>query len=325
MLWIGRRMGIGIGVETTRGVGTAPAYWLNATSFSFRDVPDRALSTAGFGGIWGGDQSPMTLEHAAGDIDFELDDQSFGAILTALLGQSPTTVTTDTTAYTHTYTLSNNNQHSSLTMTTTDPIGQLQFKMSMIDTFELDISPNSIIGAKVSFMSQGSDTTSGNTATYGASKKFIGRFLTFKVADTTSSLAAAAKINLKSLTLKIEKNAEVQATLSTVQPEDIVNKMFNITGDFVLNYEDRTWLNYVKNGSYKAIRIDLTHDDLAGTTTAKYQFTLDLSKCSIESFDPSFNLDDVVTQKFTFNALYDAGGNNNVINSCTLVNQVATY
>ena len=92
MLWIGRRMGIGIGVETTRGVGTAPAYWLNATSFSFRDVPDRALSTAGFGGIWGGDQSPMTLEHAAGDIDFELDDQSFGDRKSTRLNSSHTDI-----------------------------------------------------------------------------------------------------------------------------------------------------------------------------------------------------------------------------------------
>lgn len=325
MLWIGRRMGVGIGIETARGVGVSPAYWLNATSFSFRDVPDRALSSAGFGGIWGGDQSPMTLEHAAGDIDFELDDQSFGAILTALLGQSPTSVVDDTTAYIHTYTLNNTNQHKSLTMTTTDPIGQLQFEMSMIDTFELDIKPNDIISAKVSFMSKGSNTSAGSTTSYGSSKKFLGRYLTFKVAPLASGLAAAPKINLKSLTLKIEKNAEIQATLSTVQPEDIVNKKFNITGDFVLNYEDRTWLNYVKNGDYKAIRIDLTHDDLAGATTAKYQFTLDLSKCSIESFDPSFSLDDVVTQKFTYNALYDAGGNNNVINACTLVNQQATY
>lgn len=323
-LWIGRRMAVGIGVESTRGVGVAPTYWLNATSFSFRDVPDRALSEAGFGGIWGGDQSPKTLEHAEGDVEFELDDQSLGAILKAVFGTVSPAVT-DTSAYTHTYTLQNDNSHDSLSIHTIDPIGQLQFELGMIDTFEITIEPDSIVSASVSFMSKGSTDSSGATASYGATKKWLGRHLQFKVASTTSGLNAASKVNLKSLTLRIEKNAEVNATLSTVQPQDIVNKRFNITGEFTLNYEDRTWLDYVKNGTYRAIRIDLVHDTLAGASTAYYQFRIDLSKCSIESFDPDFAMDDVVTQSFTFNALYDAGGNNNVVNSCYLINQVASY
>ena len=35
--WIGRRQSIGIGRETSRGVGVDPTYWLNALSFSFAD------------------------------------------------------------------------------------------------------------------------------------------------------------------------------------------------------------------------------------------------------------------------------------------------
>ncbi len=323
-LWIGRRQAVGIGNEVTRGVGVTPTYWLNATSFSFRDVPDRALSEAGFGGIWGGDQSPTTLEHAEGDIEFELDDQSLGSILKALMGTVGSAVE-DTSAYKHTFTLQNDNQHDSLTVHTIDPIGQLQFELAMIDTFELTVEPNSIITASVSFMSKGSNDSAGATASYGATKKWIGRNLQFKVANDTSGLTAAPKISLKSLSLRVEKNAEINSTLSTIQPEDIVNKRFNITGEVVLNYEDRTWLDYVKTGVYKAIRIDLISEDLAGAATAYYQFRLDLSKCSIESFDPDFAFDDVVTQQFTFNALYDAGLNDNIFNDCYLINQVATY
>lgn len=323
-LWIGRRMAVGIGVESSRGVGVAPSYWMNATSFNFKDVPTRALSEAGFSGIWGGDQSPKTLEHAEGDIEFELDDQSLGAVLLAVFGTVQSSVT-DTSAYTHTYTLQNDNQHDSLSITTTDPIGNLLFELAMVDSFEITIEPNSIVLGRLNFYSKGSSDTGSYTASYGSTKKWLGRHLTFKVADDTSGLAAASKVNLKSITLRFEKNAEVNATLSTVQPEDIVNKRFNITGEFTLNYEDRTWLNFVKNGSYKAIRIALTHDDLAGASTAYYAFNLDLSKCSIEQFDPDFAMDDIVSQKFTFNALYDAGGNDNVVNSCTLVNQIASY
>ena len=195
----------------------------------------------------------------------------------------------------------------------------------MIDTFELRVEPNAIVSARVGFMAKGSNDTSGHTASYGATKKWIGRNLQFKLAATTSGLAAASKTNLKSLVLRIEKNAEVNATLSTVQPEDIVNKRFNITGEFVLNYEDRTFLNFVKNATNRAIRIDLVHDDVAGDTTSVYEFLIDLSKCSIESFDPDFSMDDIVTQQFTFNALYDAGLNDNIVNDVFLVNKVASY
>lgn len=323
-LFIGRRISVGIGNEATRGVGVAPTYWMNATSFSFRDVPDRALSEAGFGGIWGGDQSPKTLEHAEGEIEIEVDDQSFGALLLAVFGTISSAVE-DTSAFKHTYTLQNDNQHDSLTITTIDPIGQLQFELGMVDTFELRVEPNAIVSARVGFMSKGSNDTSLHSASYGATKKWIGRNLQFKLASLTSGLTAAAKTNLKSLVLRIEKNAEVNATLSTVQPEDIVNKRFNITGEFVLNYEDRTFLNFVKNATNRAIRIDLIHDDLAGSATSFYQFRLDLSKCSIESFDPDFSMDDIVTQQFTFNALYDAGLNDNVVNDVFLINKVTTY
>ena len=325
-LWIGRRQKIGIGVETIRGTGVDPTYWLNCNSFTFKDLPTRALSEAGFGGIWGGDQAPKTMEHAEGDMEVELGDQSLGALLLATLGTVSSVGPTDTTAYTHTYTLQNDNQHDSLSISTIDPIGQLIFEMAMVDSFELVVEPDAIVSANVAFVSKGSSTSGGQASSYGAEKKFVGRYLSFKIAALTGSLTAATAVSLKSLTLRIEKNAEAQSTLGTVQPEDIVNKRFNITGEIVLNYEDRTWLDYVKDGDYKAVRIDLTHEDLVTGSAATYtQFRLDLSKVEFEAWDPDFAMDDVVTQTLSFTALYDAGVNDNVIDSCYLVNAVASY
>ncbi len=326
-LWIGRRESVGIGVESTRGVGVSPTYWLNCLSFSFKDVPTRAKSEAGFGGIWAGDQAPKTMERAEGDFEIEVGDRSLGTLMTAVMGAVPSTSgPADTAAYTHTWTLTNTNQHKSLTITTIDPIGQLVYEFAMIDSFELRVKPDAIISALISFVSKGSSDSGGQNASYGAEKKFIGRYLTFKVADTTADLTAATGISLKSLTLKFTKNAEAQATLSTVQPEDVVNKRFDVTGEIELNYESRTWLDYVKTADDKAVRIDIVHEDtITGCATTKYQFRLDLSKVAFEAWDSNFAMDDVVTQTLTFTAFYDAGGNNNVINSCYLVNGVASY
>lgn len=323
-LWIGRRQAVGIGVEVSRGVGVAPTYWLNCNSFSFADKPNRARSDSAFGGIWAGDQAPVTLLHAEGSFEVELDDISFGAILYNLFGTVSNGGTSN--GYTHTYTLSNDNQHKSLTITTKDPIGNFTYKLAMINSFELKVEPDKIVTANIDFMSKGSaDNANTVTDSYGASKKFVGRHLSFKVAATTASLAAASGVDLKSLTLKIDKNTSVESVLSTVQPIDIVNRKFMISGEIVLNYEDRTWLNYVKNGNYKAVRIALTHEDVIGVGSTPYSWVLDLSKVDFENFDPDFKLDDVVTQKLQFNALYDSGGNNNVVNSCILTNGTVSY
>lgn len=327
-LWIGRRQSLGIGNEgtATRGTPVAAAYWLNVMSFTFADKPVRALSEGSYGGIWAGDQAPLVLNNAEGEFEFEVGDKSFGLILNALFGTKAVSGPTDTAAYTHTFTLLNTNQHPSMTLRTIDPIGDLLFKMTMINTFSMEITKDKIVSAKVGFISKASAGSSGNTASYVAEKKFVGRNLVFKIADVVGNLAAADKVNLQSLTLNIEKNAEAMSTLGTVQPEDIVNKRFNITGEITLNYEDRTWLSYVTAGGYKAIRIQLVHDDvITGASTTKYTFTLDLSKCTLEGWEPNLSMDDVTTQKLSFTALYDAGVLNNVVNSCTLINGVASY
>lgn len=326
-LFIGRRISVGVGVESTRGTGVAPTYWLNCLSWSFSDNPQRALSEAGFGGIWGGDQAPVTLKKAEGEVEVELGDQSLGSLLVAVFGNSPsTTGPADTAAYTHTYTLTNTNQHKSLSIHVIDPIGQLLFEMAMVDVFELRFVPEEIVSARIGFISKSSTDSAGQTASYGSERKFVGRYLTFKVASDTSGLDAASGVSLKSLTLRFEKNAEAQSILSTVEPEDIVNKRFNVTGEIVLNYEDRTWLNYVKDGDYKAVRFDVIHEDvITGCATTYTQLRLDLSKVEFENWSPDFAMDDVVTQTLTFSALYDAGGNDNVINSCYLVNGVTSY
>lgn len=326
-LWIGRRQAIGIGLESSRGVGVVPTYWLSVNNFTFADTPQRALSEASFGGIWGGDQAPVTLLSSEGEFDVQLGDRHFGVILKALMGTLATTGPTDTAAYTHTYTLLNTNEHPSISISTIDPIGNLIFELAMINSFTLNIQPNEIVTYTASFLAKGSqDTGSGLDDSYGAEKTFVGRMLTFKTAATTASLAAASKVNLKSLTLTIEKNAEVQATLATIQPEDIANRRFNVMGEVSLNYEDRTFLNFVRNGNYRAVRIQLTHDDtITGAASTKYSWTFDLSKCAFEEWEPDFTLDEIVTQSLTFNALYDAGGNDNLINSCILVNGVSSY
>jgi hypothetical protein len=322
--WIGRRAQIGIGKETARGTVVAPTYWLPVVEYDFADKPTRAMSEATYGGIWAGSDSPQTLRNAEGSITAELGIKHFGLILLATLGTVTTTGPTDATAYTHTYTLQNDNQHDSLTFVVVDPIGTFKYAMGMINTLEIKAEPNSIITYSADIISKSSMDADTPSVSYVAEDKFVGRHLYFYVAATAAALPGT-RIDIKSLTLTFEKNAEVNATLSTIQPEDIVNKRFNIKGEVELTYEDRTWLNYVKDGNYKAVRIKILGDTLiTGAATTYPSLTLDLSRVSFEDWKGDFGMDDITKQTLSFTALYDPT-NANVINSCVLINGVTSY
>ncbi|MCK4686645.1 MAG: hypothetical protein KAT66_00785 [Candidatus Lokiarchaeota archaeon] len=247
-------------------------------------------------------------------------DKSFAVMLLATLGTVSSAVFSG--ANKHSYTLQDDNQHDSLSIHTDDPIGDLIFELAMIESLSISITPDELVKYTVSFKSKNS---AGNTvsSSYSAENKFLGRYLTFKLASVTGDLDAASGISLKSLNITFTKNLELDNVLGTVQPEDILNKLFTISGDLELNYEDRTWANYMLDGSYRALRLDLVNTDVTiGTTNPA--FRLDLSKVDFEGWEPSLTLDEICTQSISFTALFDLGGNGNVINDCYVVNEDAS-
>ena len=319
--FIGRKLAVGVGKETSRGVGVSPTYWLRATAFKYTDKVTKVKSEMFSGGIWGGDVSLVAQKWAEGDIELEMTDKAFGLILLSTFGNISTGSFNG--AYKHTFTLQNDSQHDSLSIHTTDPVGDLIFELGMLDKLVFKFTANDIVKCTASFKSKAGQ---GNivTASYIAENRFLGRHLSLKLAAATGNLDAASKIAVKNLTLTIEKNAELYQTIGTVQPQDIVNKQFNIMGELELSFDDYTYKNYMLDGTYKAMRMDIVNGDVAiGSTNPS--FRLDLSKVVFDTWDVDYPSNDLVNQKVNFSALYDFGGNNNLFNDCYLVNEITTY
>lgn len=319
--FIGRLVNLGIGKETTRGTGVAAGYWIPKTALAFDDKVKKALSMASYGNINAfGNQSLVANKWAEGSFEAPLQDKSFGLVMLAVFGTLSSV--SYLSVYKHTYSVQNDNQHDSLSLYVDDPSGDLIFELAMIESFELTVVPDEFAMAKVDFKSKSSQASSA-TATYVAQNKFLGRHLNFKIGALTANLDAASVLSIKSLTLTITKNLAVNNVLGTIQPEDILNKQMQITGEFELDYEDRTYANYMLDGTYKAVRIDLVNTDVTiGTTNPA--FRLDLSRVEFDAFDVSRDNDEISGQKIQFQALYDIT-NGNVVNDCYFVNEVASY
>jgi len=320
---IGRLANLGIGKESSRGVGVAADFWVPKITLSYDDKVTKVLSALSYGTINAhGNQSLVAQKWAEGSIEGDVLDKSFGLFLLALLGTVSSAVE-ETTAYRHTYSLQEDNQHDSLTLHIDEPNGDLIFELAMIDNMVIDMLPEDVVKFTVDFKSKSSAGSSA-TASYSAENKFLGRHLTFKLASDTTGLDAASAISLKSLTLTINKNLVLDQVLGTVQPEDILNQAFMISGEIELYYDDRTYADYMLDGTYRAMRIDLVNSDVTIGATSNPTFRLDLSRVAFDAWEPTRDNDEIMMEKITFNALYDTT-NSNVINSCYLINEQTSY
>lgn len=322
--FIGRLVKLGVGRESVRGEGAAPTLWMPITEFSFDDKANKAMSEAGVGQIIDSEDALVTTVFAEGDFTGELRTSTVGYILTNLLG-SVSSVGPADEAYTHTFTLSNNNSHPSIALTVQDDIETVMHKLVMVDSFELTAELEEIVSMAVGFKSKRSVTSSG-TPSYSFENKFIKKHVGVKVAANIAGLAAASTLSLKSLTFTINKNLMYDEVLGTAEPEDILNQQMSVEGELSLNYEDNTWRDYMMNGDKKAMEIAFTNTDATiGSGSTNPSLTFQMPNVHFYEWEPNYALDEIVTQTVSFKAMADLTNSQQAIHLCQLVNGTDSY
>lgn len=321
---IGRLKDVGIAKESSRGGGASATFWLPKSSITFDDRVAKARSVVNYGNIGAdGNQALVASKWAEGTLDFDLLDRSFGLFLLATLGTVSTAGPTDS-AYTHTFSLQNDNTHDSLAISVNEEgIGDLMYKLCMVESLSMTITPDDVVKISTNIMSKQS-VGSSHSVSYTAENKFIGRHLTFKIENTTGDLAGGSNIPVRSLTINFEKNLRKDQNSGTVEPQDFLNQAFRITGEVELDYEDRTYRDLAQNGTYKAVRVQLANDQVTIGASTNPSFKLDLSRVDFEQWEQVIPNDEIASQTFNFTALYDIT-NGNIINDCELVNTEASY
>jgi hypothetical protein len=320
--FIGRRVPVGVALESTRGTGVAPTYVLAKTNYTLDDKANKAVSGEGIGSISAnGNIAVVTGKFSEGNVEFELEAKSLPVILSAVFGGASSPAAAGS-GYKHTLTLSESNQHKTLSVSLDDPNGDVIFEGCMVDSFELSIGLEEIVKGTIGLKGRAS-TDASYTANPVAGYKWVGRDLVFKVGAATTDLAAATALSLKELTLTINKNTDYDWVLGTLEPEDILNKQFTIEGKLTLNYEARTWRNYMLNGTYMAMCIKLVQSrDDAGDQDPT--FYLEFPKVHFSEWESQRGNDEIVGQTINFTALYDTT-NDRLISDCYIINDVATY
>jgi hypothetical protein len=322
---IGRLINLGIANEATRGTAVAPTNWLPKSNITFEDKVQKAPSQVGYGNIGEGNQDLVALKWSEGDVEFDLMSESFGVILKSVFG-TVSSASYATSAYEHTFSVQNDNQHDSMTLWVEDSAESIDkfFEMVMVNNLSLSLVPEEVIKCTVGFIGRSSEDTSGLAHSYVAESKFVGRHASIKIADAVGDLDAASKLNIKELTLDINKNANRDHSLGTVQAVDITNQKFEITGKITLDLEDETYKALMNDGTYQALRIMIENTDETIGSAGNPSFLLELSKCAFDGWEANRPNDEIVSQVINFKALFSIT-NDNVVNDCHLRNTTASY
>ena len=323
--FIGRLVDLGIGRETSRGAGVAPSYWLPKVGFTFDDKQIKARSIAGVGKISDSEEAFVTTKYGEGDVEGEVRVQSFGLLLYALLGDCSTSGPSDS-AYTHSFTIDQSNQHQSLAFVVKDPNATEIYKLVMLNSLEMAVELDSVVSFTANFMSKKGNAYTPPSVSYSNEYKFTKKHLQLKVASNIAGLSGASALSVKSLRLSFSKNVVLDDSLGTAEPEDILNQQLSVEGELTLNYEDETWKNYAKDGTNRAMEVFFNNTDatIGGGSTnpsLKFQFP----KVDFYDWTPNYALDEIVTQTVSFKANRDVENDQDIVYLCELVNGVTSY
>lgn len=315
--FVSRRGQLGIAVEATRGTAVSPTFWVPWATMSFKDTVEEAREDQGQGVIADSDSKYIVMQMGEGEVEAQIYDKALGAILIGLIGAAPSTGGSD--PYTHTYTLSNSNQHKSLSLYWKDPDRSDMYKLAMVDSFQISVEPSGLVNYTVGFKSKTARDWTSQTANYTSlGNKFLHQHLSFKLAANVGSLTAATPISLKALELNIAKNTLFDGVMGTIEPEDILNQQLSVEGSITLNLEDDTYRDYMLAGTYRAMEIKLTR-------SASSDLTLRFPRVDFSEWDRDNALNEITKQTINFKANYDQANALDIISTCILINSQASY
>lgn len=305
---IGRQTSVGIGRESTRGTTVAAQYWDKQAELSIDDKFDSQPVNTAFGMIEDADDAVIVKKWVEGSMTAHVKVQSFGLwLLAALGGYADATASGETIVYDHTFTVAQNNQHQSLTLSTNDGVQDYRFGNCVINSLEVKAEAASFVDFSVDFRGKNGATATNSVSFSAADLLFIAKQMTVKQANDSSGLAAASALPLQRVSLKIEKNVEDEDILGSITPNNFANKQFVISGELECWFKDEsTFKTKALASTAQAMEIKLVNPDVTLGVASNPTITITLYKVKYMDLTRDLGVDNIVRQTVTFKALFDA-------------------
>lgn len=322
--FIGRLADIGIAKEGTRGTAeSSAAFYIPKLSLSVDDMVEQVVDESSVGVIEDSPNAAVVQTFAEGEIEGNIQSDSIGLLLLAGLGAVSTSGPTETTVYTHTFTVLQSARHPSLTYFLDDANQDYTYALGVTKQLDIDISLGQFARFTNSFRAKAGATATLSPSYPTSSSTFLPQHGSVKIATDVSGLGAASAIDIRSVKLTINKNVEGDPKIGSLAEADILNKQFSVEGSIELVFNDNTFKTDMLADTAKAMRIRLTNTNVTIGNTLNPQLTIDLSKVKFGEFVRNYSNDDIVTATVNFKAFYKLSEADMI--EMQLVNTTASY
>ena len=299
---IGRKIQVGIGKEDPRGTKVAPSFWVPKYEVSIENKKEYIDNEQSIGIIADTDGSSIVKEWSEGEISGKIADDNFGLFLLAALG-SVSSAQKETTAYDHTFSFVNSNQHPSLTIECKDDVEQLAYALAVLSSLKINVNVGKFVEFAASFLAK-KGVVSSSVPSYSLANEFLAKNASLKLADTLADLDSASAIPIKSVELSIDKNVEANDVLGDNEPNDYYNKQMSIEANIEALFSDATLKGYFESGAEKAMRIDILNSDVLIGGSSNPELKIDLPKVAFKEWEKSGGANDLIMQTLKMKAHY---------------------
>lgn len=320
--YIGRLINVWFGIESTRGTEVPATIRAPKTDLTMQEKIEPIVDESSIGVITANRDTFVGKSFAEWDIGGNIEVNSFGYVLLAMLG-SVWSVTVSW-ATTHTFDLVESNTHKSLTVHINDPVEWgLQFPLSCLSSCTISCNEGEQATYSLTLMSK-KPTTTTHTVTYTTDYKLLSRHSVFKLATNLAGLWAASGNCLKSFEITFEKNLEADYCLGALEPRDFLNWPLNITGSFTAMYEsEATYKALYLAQTKRALRFELIDTATTIGSASNPTLRIDLPLVAMTEFNKEWGNNDIVTQTVSFEGLHSNTDGTSV--EAVLINTKASY
>jgi hypothetical protein len=325
----GEDLNIGIGIEnpSARGTLVDPQAFIpgrTPTGINVEVVKTLIKETKASGVSSQG--SVVVQRKASGSLEFNLRSESIGYLLKSLLGKCTTTVVSGSVKSHKFEVLPNNPQFPtvSLALAQAGSFQDYAYKNALVKSLEIKTPVDDLVNATVEFIASDEEEHAAHTVAFNDTDyHFRPQDVSIKIAADKTALAAASAINVKEFSVSQNNNGKAQQHIGSVTPTDNIAGLLEIAGEMVLDYEGKTYHDLFKNGTYQALEITLERTDITYSASYHPKIVITLAKVSIEQSSPDRPIDDIVKDKLSFVAHYDADESEAI--NITVQNTVADY
>lgn len=304
--YIWRLINVWIGKEATRWTVATNFDYIPKLSFSFDDKIETTKNESSIWKLAGSIGACAMQKRGEWEIEGVLSvNNIWFYFLNMLWGIKSVETNAGTGVYKHTFSLTDNNLHPSMSISVVEPNQNVVFPLAMLSELNITAEPGKCMNYTANFIAKSSKTAS-NTASYTKDYTMNANNLNVKIANSEAELATASKLDLLKFDLSFSTDLETIYTIWENEPDEIYNNVINITGSFEMTYNWNEYKDMMINREYKTLWIEIEDaGKIIGTVADKPRINIILPRVGLQEYSRTTDADAIVKQSVGFEAFYD--------------------